>query len=138
MYVPQEKVAQGVCSILVHNRVWINHIAERFGHLLPVACDKTVDKNLFRGWQSCGQQHRLPHSGLLANLVLATQLNRLRRFFGTPKLLELCHVFWPTKCGNVIYEGIKPHIHDMVWVVWHTHSPGHFCFKPRDGKIRET
>ena len=87
---------------------------------------------LLRRSNPCGHEHGLPHSRLLTQIVFAGKLQ------ARPPLLETSFFAWPVNDGNIIYQCIEPHIHDMLVVARHRHTPRKFFLATTNTEIFET
>jgi hypothetical protein len=65
-----------------------------FAHLLPAAGDKAVIHHLVGVFNLGRHEHRLPHNGLKAHLVLARHLHDLALL---PKLFKVALFIGPAK-----------------------------------------
>ncbi len=91
--------------------------------------------NLVGVFYLCRLEHRLPHDGLKAYLVLA---GHLHHFASVPKLGEVpIPVRRPAERRDVVSERIKPHIHNLLFVPRHRDTPAHACLLARDAKVLE-
>src|SRR3989338_7177431 len=95
-------------------------------------------RNLLCWRQSCRHEHCLPHRRLLAYLILASHLYRIGFLFRAPVFLKILRIFWPPERRDVIDQRIKPHVHDVIFIAWHWHTPWHLRFEARYGEIDQS
>ncbi len=125
----EEVVADGVGAVVEDKVVGIYDIAEAFGHLLTFGGDEAVDENLFGQGQTSRQEHPLPHRALLAEVVFAGDLD------AWPSGLEGFFIVRPAEGADVVYEGVEPHVHDLVGVAWNFNPPWHLGSETGDTEI---
>ena len=78
-----------------------------------------MDEYLPRRFETGGEEHRLPHGGLLTKVVLACDLEP------RPEFPEVRFVLGPAERGDIVRKRIEPHVHDVFPVARHRNPPRH-------------
>mmetsp|Transcript_3373 Transcript_3373/g.6339 ORF Transcript_3373/g.6339 Transcript_3373/m.6339 type:complete len:269 (-) Transcript_3373:52-858(-) len=112
--------AGGVNTVRVHELHGVNHVTQGLRNLLPILGPPSVSKDTFGQWQSRGHEEGGPVHGMETQNVLSYHMKRRRPIF--VKVGSLLH-FGVSQCAHVIRQGIDPHIHHMIIIVWHRHTP---------------
>ena len=116
-----EVIAQGVHAVAGHDGLGIDHVALGFAHAVRAEEQPAVAEHLLGQGQPQGVEHDGPVDGVEAHDFLAHQMH-----VGGPVFLEQLVVIGAVaQGGDVIGQGVDPHIHGMLGVEVHGHAPLH-------------
>ncbi len=99
---------------------------------MAFARDETVHVERARERQTGREQNGGPDGGVVAQNILANNLN-----VGGPIFLEGVTVGVAER-GNVVGEGIEPHVHDLVRIARNRHAPVELLHIAADADVFET
>ncbi|MDI2020517.1 hypothetical protein PJL18_01026 [Paenarthrobacter nicotinovorans] len=127
----EEEVPALVQAVLRHEVLGSNNIAEGLGHLHTVVGEEAVDHDALGQFQSGAHQERRPVDSVEARNVLADHV-----YIGRPELPEGLglHV-GVTHAGQVVGQGVDPHVHDVLFVTRDRNAPVKGC--AADGQVLE-
>jgi len=125
----QHEVAHLVETVAADEVVRIDHIAERLRDLLAFVGPPAVREHALRRLQPSAHQKGRPVDGVKAQDVLADHVK-----IGRPQLRVVRRSdIGIADGGDVVGEGVEPHVHHVLLVPGHRNAPGETG--PRDGQI---
>ena len=121
--VPQQVPAHGIPAAALEQVGRVEHVAEGFPHLLTLAGQKTMAKDLGGQGESSREQHGRPVDGMEAKDVLADDVHRSGPAPGD-RCVEISCIALFEQGSDVAQEGIEPDIEGVTLMAWHGDSPG--------------
>ena len=115
----QQEEAQRVHAELVRQHVGVHHVALGLGHLAAVNDEPAVAIDLFGHGLAETHEHGGPDDGVEADDLLADDMDS-----GPVLLIIVVAVIEVAEGGDVVGQGIHPHIDHMARVEVHGHAPG--------------
>ena len=115
-----EEEAQSVHPELLCQDVGVHHVALGLGHLAPVQQQPAVAEDVVGQGQAQAHQHGGPDDGMEADDLLAHKVV----VRGPVVVVVVVLVVVVAQGGDVVGQGVHPHIHHVAGVKVHRHPPG--------------
>ena len=117
----QQEVADGVHAVAVAQDHRVHHVAHGLGHLAAVHQQPAVAEHALGQGQIQSHQHGGPQDGVEAQDLLAHHVQ-----VGRPELVVVVIFFVAVaQRGDIVAQGIHPHIHGVLGVEGHGDAPLH-------------
>ncbi len=117
---PQQEEAQGVHAELLRQEIGVHHVALGLGHLAAVQQQPAVAVHVLGQGHAQAHEHGGPDDGVEADDLLAHKVH-----VGGPELLVVViAVVLIAQGGDVVEQGVHPHVDHVAWVKVHGDAPG--------------
>ena len=133
--IAQQVPANGIGAASLQQQFWIQHVAEGFPHLLPLAGEKAMAENLLRYRQTRRHAHGRPEDGMKAENVLANHVDGSGPTAGAESI-ERHRFSVIEKCGQIAKKCIKPDVEGVAGMIGHGQPPGHI--HSGNGEVTQT
>ena len=117
----EHKVAHSVHAEEIHQLIRVEHISLGLAHLAVSLEKPWVPKHLLGKGQIQGHEEDGPVNGVETDNILSDQMEVCRPVF--LELLCAIPVTVISDSGNIVGQGVQPHVHYMVRVKVHRNSP---------------
>ena len=115
----QQEVADRIDTVLVDQHVGFNDIRHALAHLLAFNGPPAVGEHFFRQRQTGGHEEGWPVNGMETEDIFTDDMD-----VGRPEIFKITlFVVRIAKGGDVVVEGIEPHIDHMLIVAGHRDPP---------------
>ena len=117
----QQEVADGIHAVAVAQDHRVHHVAHGLGHLAAVHQQPAVAEHPFGQGQIQSHQHGGPQNGVETQDLLTHHVQ-----VGRPELVVVVIFFVAVaQRGDIVAQGIHPHIHGVLGVEGHGDAPLH-------------
>ena len=117
-HLTQEEITHLVDAVVIGERRRVDHIADRLRHFLPAIEQEAMHHDLLRDRQASRHEEGGPEDRVEAGDVLADHVG-----VGGPEGRALRALIGKAGRGDVVGEGVDPHIHHMLVIARHGHAP---------------
>ena len=116
---PHQEEAEGVHAELLRQQVGVHHVALGFGHFAAVQQQPAVAENVLGQRLPQAHQHGGPDDGVEADDLLAHDVDA-----GPVFLVVIIAVILIAQRGDIVAQGVHPHIDHVLGVKVHGDAPG--------------
>ena len=117
----QQEVADGVHAVALAQDHRVHHVAHGLAHLAAVHQQPAMAEHPLGQGQVQRHQHGRPQNGVEAQNLLAHHVN-----VGGPELVVVAvFLVAVAQRGDVVAQGVHPHIHGVLGVKGNGNAPGH-------------
>ena len=115
----EHEIAHLIEAVFFHQFDRVDDVAERFRYFLTLVGPPAVGEDVPGRRQPRAHQERRPIDGVEAQDVLADHVQ-----VGRPEGRVFTAIgFRKTDAGDVVGQGVQPHVHDVIFVARHRHPP---------------